>query len=146
MKFNWGTGITLFYILFAGSLLYFVIKSTTYDHSLVDKDYYAKDLAYQEHYVKLVNAQALETDLKVLNLLQKQELALYFPPDLGGVSGEITFFCPSDIKADFKVEIDVNKEMKQFIPTAKLKKGLWKVKVDWRAAGKDFYKEETVVF
>ena len=146
MKFNWGFGIALFYIVFVGALVYQVYKSTTYDHSLVEKNYYAKDVAYQEHYVKLVNARSLEQDLKINKLVQKKEVSFIFPQDLGKPSGEIHFFCPSKSKLDFKVEINTDKNLKQFIATSDLEKGLWRVKVDWQADGKAFYKEEAIVF
>ena len=143
MKFNWGLGIALFYGLFVVVLVGAVIKSTQYDNSLVSEHYYADDLAYQEHYVKLVNSKSLHEDVKVVR--NKEAVTLTFPQEVGKVQGEITFFCPSDSKRDFTVKVEPNAEKQQFISILDLKAGLWKVKVDWQADGKTYYKEETII-
>ena len=144
MKFNWGTGIALFYTIFAAVLIFAVIKSTSYDNSLVSDQYYADDLKYQEHYVKLVNSKALTEDLKIVR--GKTDVTLTFPAEVGVVQGEIVFFCPSDSKQDFTLPVRPDAERRQNVPIEGLKPGLWKVKVDWQANGKTHYKEETVVF
>ncbi len=144
MKFNWGTGIALFYTIFAAVLIFAVIKSTSYDNSLVSDQYYADDLKYQEHYVKLVNSKALTEDLKIVR--GKTDVTLTFPEEVGAVQGEIVFFCPSDSKQDFTLPVRPDAERRQSVPIEGLKPGLWKVKVDWQADGKTYYKEETVVF
>ncbi len=144
MKFTWGTGIFLFYSVFAAALFYVVFKSTQYDHSLVTKEYYAEDLKYQEHYEKLVNTQGLEQDLQITT--QKEGMvSLQFPEELGNqITGEILLFCPSNSKFDMKVPVSLSEDFSQLIPTEGLKSGRWKVKVDWIAGGKKYYSEETI--
>lgn len=145
MKINWGWGIAIFFSIFVISLVFQVWKSTTYDNSLVEKDYYAKDIAYQEHYDKLKNSLDLPKDLSITELPQKKAIRLQFPADLGKPSGTILFFNPAKSELDFKIDIETDSEQNQLIPTAELKTGLWKVKVDWQANGKAFFKEEVVV-
>ena len=65
MKLNWGTGIAAFYLLFMVVLLSFVIKSRSYDHSLVTTNYYEQDLKYQQQYDKLANTLALDHPLVI---------------------------------------------------------------------------------
>ncbi len=144
MKFNWGTGIAVFYSVFVLALLYQVFKSTTYDHSLVSEHYYADDLAYQQHYDKLANAMKLEEDLKVWNKIQQSVVELHFPEEFAEVSGEAYFFCPSDKKSDFRVPVQLQDGHVQRISTEGLRSGLWKVKVDWEAEGKAYYKEVSI--
>ena len=144
MKFNWGTGIAIFYSVFVLVLVFAVFKSRNYDHSLVSNQYYADDLNYQEHYDKLVNANMLEEDLKIWNKKQKGVVELQFPKELKKVGGEIHFFCPSHSASDFRMTIQPDSENVQLVPTEGLRKGLWKVKVDWNAENKAFYKEEVI--
>lgn len=144
MKFHWGTGIAIFYTIFAGSLIFQVIKSTQYDNSLVSDEYYKDDLAYQEHYNKLVNAKALSQDLKIHNKPQQELVELVFPAELSQIQGEIVFFCPSNSRLDFKVPIDLEKGKVQKVETNGLKKGLWRVKVDYQSSGKAYFKEEVI--
>ena len=145
MTINWGTGIALFYGLFVLILVGVVIKSTQFDNSLVSDHYYADDLAYQEHYDKLVNSQQLDKDLSIAPNPSGTAVELQFPPGMQAVKGEIIFFCPSDSKQDFRVPVQPDARNQQVISTQALKPGLWKVKVDWTAGGKAFYKEEVVI-
>ena len=144
MKFNWGTGIALFYSLFVLILVLAVFRTRQFDHSLVSNQYYADDQNYQQHYEKLVNANLLEEDLKIWNKKQKEIVELQFPKELDGVGGEIHFFCPSDSKQDFKMPVQPDSGNVQYVSTEGLKKGLWKVKVDLTATDKAFYKEEII--
>ena len=144
MKFNWGTGIAIFYSLFVIALVSLVWQTRQYDHSLVSDRYYADDLKYQEHYDKLTNSRDLPIDLSVQYLVQMQEVKLNFPEGMGSYGGKIHFFCPSDSKQDFYVPIKVGEGIDQRISTKGLKGGLWKVKVDWTASGKAFFKEEII--
>jgi len=47
---------------------------------------------------------------------------------------------------DFKVKLQPDSLNQFIIPTDKLKKGLWKLKIDWAAGDSAFYNEEIVVF
>lgn len=142
MKFNWGTGIALFYTCFAGMMIFFVIKSKTYDHSLVQDDYYAADLAYQERYDKMVNEH--QENLQIEYNDAAQELTLHFPTATDEVEGNVLFFRPSNSKEDRQIALNIN-EQQQRISTQELSTGLWKLKVDWSANGKAYYKEMTLV-
>ena len=48
MKFNWGTGIFIFLILFVVGGVGFVIFTLQFDVNLVHKDYYEKGVDYSE--------------------------------------------------------------------------------------------------
>lgn len=143
MKFNWGTGIALFYGLFAAVLIFAVISSTTHNNSLVVDNYYEEDLKYQEHYDKLANALHADVDVKLDN--KNSLVKLQFPESDADISGEVHFFRPSDETKDFKITVGTNEGGSQVVPTAGLANGLWKVKINWSAAGKQYYSEETIV-
>jgi nitrogen fixation protein FixH len=142
MKFNWGTGIALTYTTFALAMIFAVYRSTQYDNSLVSDHYYADDLAYQKQYDKITNANALKQDLKIANDQVTGKVELIFPENLGRVAGKIQFFCPSNSSLDFSLPLQLGANFHQIVSSAQLKKGLWKIKVDWSAGGRVFYKEE----
>jgi nitrogen fixation protein FixH len=146
MKFNWGTGIAIFYGLFVLVLVIAVIRSTGIDNSLVTDDYYQKDLEYQTQIDKQVNARGLSTDLAIRYSDPDHAVQFSFPKDLGAISGKILFFRPSNAALDFETDIQTDENFELIIPTRELLPGLWKVKVDWSAGGRDFYKEETIIF
>ena len=43
------------------------------------------------------------------------------------------------------IEIKADAQNAQLLSTESLKSGLWKIKVDWNVAGKDYYKEQGLV-
>ena len=143
MKFNWGTGIALFYTIFVLALVYQVYRSTQYDHSLVIDNYYEEDLKYQEHYDKLRNSQA--NALKVNYEAANKQLVLEFDEEMKLVQGEVLFFRPNDSSKDFVVKVDPNRQNRQVVATDKLLPGLWKVKIDWNGNGRPYYIEKVVV-
>ncbi len=143
MKFNWGTGIALFYGTFVAILVFAVIRSTTHNNSLVIDNYYEEDLKYQQHYNKLANAVNAEVAVNIND--DRQLVNLQFPERNASISGEVHFFRPSDESKDFKIAIGTNEQGKQVVPIAGLTSGLWKVKINWSLEGKDYYSEETIV-
>lgn len=145
MKINWGTGIAIFYTIFAVSMILVVIKSRDYDHSLVVEDYYQKDLEYQSHYDKLVNSQGLSQDLKIQFIKESSNVRFSFPTQLKGVKGEIRFMRPSNKKIDFATTIILDAENQQELSAEELTPGLWKLQVDWQVAGKSYYTEQVLV-
>lgn len=146
MKFNWGTGIALFYIIFATSLVAVVIKSTQYDHSLVVDDYYQQDLDYQQHYDKLENSQALPVDVHIqLTAGETKEIQLSFPANLQDIGGQLHFMRPSNKSKDFSLEIELDEGNEISLPAENLLPGLWKVQVDWQVGEKSYFKEQVLV-
>ena len=139
--FNWGHGITLFYIIFVATLATVLIKSFSVDHSLVVDDYYAKDIAYQSQFNKVQNT--LNSNQLIMNYDQENGQVIIEFKEETSASGNIQFYRPSDKSLDFNVDITSN-EMK--VPVQHLPAGKWKIKVDWTVDNKDYYKEEQFYF
>jgi nitrogen fixation protein FixH len=144
MKFNWGTGIALFYGTFALAMVFMVIKSSQHDVGLIKKNYYDDDINYQSHFDKLQNSKNLKTDLAIDLTGEGAELSLKFPAETPSPTGKVTFFRPSKTNIDKTLDIQVNDKNDMVVPVSVLQSGLWKVQVDWQAQGKTFYKEQNV--
>lgn len=144
MKFNWGTGITLFYTIFMFTMIYMVYQSLQVDRNLVFENYYEKDLQYQSHLDKLNNTSALKNDLGIFQNKEEKYLRFSFPKELADVKGDILFYRPSDSSKDFNTEIKINTEHELRIPTAEMQSGIWKIKVNWEGDKTPYYKEATI--
>ena len=59
---NWGTKIVFSFIAFAGLIITMVVISMRQDVSLVAKDYYVQEIAYQDQIDKIQNQKALESE------------------------------------------------------------------------------------
>ena len=145
MKLHFGTGFAIFYTIFAGTMIFFVFKSTQYDHSLVREDYYKGDLEYQQHYDKLANTNALHGVVVVQHQAAEKQLLVQFPSELKAVEGNVTFFRPSGSMYDQEFALATEESLRQHISTKELESGRWKVKIDWSANGKAYFKEVDLV-
>ncbi|MEO0731345.1 MAG: FixH family protein, partial [Bacteroidota bacterium] len=91
MKFHWGHGIFLFYLFFVGTLVMVVIKSTTFDNSLVTEEYYARDINYQQEFDRRQNSAQLPTKLALRE--EGARKSLVFPTEVGvDISGTVHFY------------------------------------------------------
>jgi hypothetical protein len=143
MKWNWGTGIALAYVVFVGVMVFQVFRSLTLDNSLVSEHYYADDIHYQEQFQKIENTMNLNGKVEVLP--GQDQIEVRFPQNIGEASGEVFLFCPSDSKQDRHVPIALSPDNTMSIPTEGLKRGKWRVKIDWKAGDKKYFQESMLV-
>ncbi|MBK9580449.1 MAG: FixH family protein [Saprospiraceae bacterium] len=146
MKFNWATGLTLFFILFIGTLVFVVYQSTQVHDSLVVENYYEEDINYQKHYDKRQNTADLSVKVLVDYNKSDQEILFTFPVDsLSSASGKILLYNPYSEKSDvnYDIKTDANGSFK--IPIKDVKSGRWKLKIDWITGSKSYYQEEEII-
>lgn len=146
MKFNWGTGITIFFLLFICTLAFVLYQSTLQDESLVATNYYEKDLHYQDHYDKLTNTSLLKTKLIVEHDDKYQLITITFPTDITlTAKGIVTLYHPALKSSDMTYDFTLLETNIYTIPTGKLSKGRWKVQIEWTNDSIDYYQEEEII-
>jgi hypothetical protein len=144
MKWNWGTGIFLVIVLFVGACIAFLVYAQREKWSMVEEDYYPKELRHEEKLVKMRNVSALTTPLSVK--LDKSNVVIQFPIDFRGkiLTGSINIYRPSDEKLDMVFPVAADTSLAQYLPLSKLSKGRYVVKVDWSSEGMDYFKEQDI--
>jgi len=143
IKWNWGTKLTLFIILFMLLILSFVYRSFQRDVNLVEKDYYPKGLQYQQRIDEMKNARMFEPQIIVEQ--QKNKLVLHLPiihPD----TGNVLFFRPSGNKYDVTRVMPHDSIDQMQFENKLFKKGHYGLKVYWEESGKKFYVEKGFYF
>ena len=144
LKINWGVGIIIFFGVFIAFLTGTLIISSLQNTDLVSTDYYQKELGFQQQIDKSTREKKLTEHLKITQ--GQSTLALQFPKiQANGISGEITFYRPSDKKLDKTIKIKVTEDNLQVIDIREFSKGLWKLKIDWSSGGATYYNEESVM-
>ena len=134
MKFNWGTGIFIFLILFLLAATAFMIFAARQGINLVHKDYYEKGVDYTEQ--MKVDARSVEykNAFKIINLdkyiLVEIEDKLSAKID----SGSILLFRPSDSKLDVSLLVD-KQATKITFPKEDLINGRYILKFYWYSDG-----------
>ena len=144
IKFNWGTGIFIFIVLFLIANAFVIYKSFSQRNDLVEEEYYPQGLEYQKQISRFANANSLGGQIELNE--NAGELIITYPKSLKGkdVKGKINFFRPSDENADFNDSIRFDTAMVQRIPVQNMMKGKYIAKFFWKMEGKEFAHESTV--
>lgn len=140
MKFHWGHGIFVFYVLFIAIHVLILVQSRTFDNSLVDDNYYARDINYQQEFDRRQNSNLLADPLRMEHT--GDQFTLQFPAGFGGkVTGTLLLYRPSTQKDDRLLPLEVNEDGSMPLSLTELKPGQYKAIVEWSAAGTDYYDE-----
>ncbi|WKZ60645.1 MAG: FixH family protein [Cyclobacteriaceae bacterium] len=141
---NWGKWIIVAFVLFAafiGTMITIMMKQ---DIGLVTKNYYAEDLAFQEQMERKQNTEQLELKPEV-TIEQRQVLKVYFPSVSFIESGEVRLVRPSSEKLDQQIKLQASADSVQLFNLNPLTPGPYRVKLLWKAEGKEFYLEKLIV-
>ena len=134
MKFDWGTGILIFLILFLLAAAAFMVFAFKQDVNLVYKDYYNKGVDYTEQMDVIARSEnyysALETRLENEFLVLDFEESLALKID----SGSVLMYRPSDSKQDLILPLDLW-ENRVIIPKDQLISGRYILKLFWYSEG-----------
>ena len=134
MKFNWGTGILIFLIIFLLACTAFMIFAFNQGVSLVHKDYYEKGVDYTEQ----MNVEARSAKYtKALQVhLKDKFLIVDFEESLASKieSGNVLLYRPSNSKQDLIFPMNLS-ENALIIPTQNLISGRYILKFSWYSEG-----------
>lgn len=143
---NWGKGIVLSFIVFAGIIITMVTISMKQDVNLVAPNYYEEEIAYQDQIDRISNFEALE--VKPVITKKGDQIELSFPQEVANsvLDGEILFFRPSDRNQDIKAVLKLDGNQKMIFPVRQFSKGLWMTKLRWRSSGNiEYFTEKRIV-
>lgn len=144
MKFHWGTRIFLIYGLFVAGVLAMVIYFMNQDVDLITEDYYKDEIKYQERIDKINRTKELSEDISFI--FDGRNLKLKYPGAFSPVNikGNVLFYRPSDLKEDVMLNVKPDTAGLQAIDVSGLKKGMWKVQVDWMVNNTSYYSESII--
>ena len=148
MKFNWGTGIVITFILFIGFILFFVISMSTnkkYKYDLVTEKYYQKELSFQGEIDAEKNGKKLEEDIKIERT--NKGLEIHFPKNFEPekITGKIFLYRPSNKQLDFEIPISLS-DSYLLVPEKNLLDGRWNMAVNWSYNNKDYLFKKEITY
>lgn len=142
MKWNWGTGIVISFIIFCGLIVSAVVIAVNQDFDLVSETYYQDELAYQEHIDQRSNLKS--SGLSVALTQSDDHFLFEFPEQFENAAGQIKFYHPSRSIFDKAYAIELDEDLEQIIDKSELVKGRFKVQIQWTADGKSYFEEQEV--
>ncbi len=141
MKFNWGTGILLFIILFLLLAALFIGFAMRQDVSLVHEDYYERGVDYTRQMKTEARSKkyqhAIHTKLQDGSLQIEIEKSLAKEMD----SGEVLLYRPSNSDLDLHLNF-VRPDSLIIIPGDRLITGRYILQLQWLSGGQQYQFKE----
>lgn len=141
---NWGNKLLLTFLVFGAGMFYLVYRSVNTNYELVEKDYYKKELRYQQVIdgTTRVNRLGLEVTIEQ----NDNALSILLPAEMKErtLTGDIWFYCTYDEKKDRKFILQTDPEGRQLIAKAELAPGNYTVKISWNDQDNDYFTEKYV--
>ncbi len=142
-KLNWGHSIFFIYSAFVVAILFMVYQSTQQTYDLVEKDYYAAELKYQDVIDASARAKALGGDFIVK--YESDSIKLILPSPFKGVNvvEKVQLYNAADKQQDKTYEFETLNAYAAF-KTEKQNKGLYTIKLDIVKSGVAYYYEQKI--
>jgi len=143
MKWNWGVSVAAAYTTFAAATSGFVAFAMTRPVSLVRPDYYAESLREDQQIAARLNARRLGPTVSIV--VESPGIRVTVPTTAPVSRGSVTFYRASNAAADRTFAFSPDARGTQVLSVPQLERGHWIVKLEWTAAGRDYYLERPIV-
>lgn len=142
----WPIGIMVTYAIFMLFLFGYLAFARSQRVDLVANDYYQQEIAYQQQIDRIERTNALAHKPYIEYEPVTGVVTLRFPEEIepAHVQGRLTLFRPSNAALDITTPLRLNAAGEQVIRTQKLRKGLWRVKLQWQQNGLEYYFEDVL--
>ena len=142
----WPYAIIGFFALAIIYLVVFIGWTMRQREDLVAENYYESEIRYQEQIERLKHALPFEGAPVVTYDVTKQSIVIALPnAQSGAATGRVHLYRPSDARLDRELPLAVDQQGMQTLDARRLLSGLWKVRVHWTIAGKDYYCDRSVI-
>ena len=140
---RWPVGIIIVFSLFFIALLVFLLLALRSRDSLVERDYYRKSIAYQQHINRINRTKENGKDIVLSYDNASGQLVISYPDST--VTGDIFLYRPDDMTVDRLFSIIPDDSLRQTLDLSRLKKGLWKVKINWNVGDSSYFREKVII-
>ena len=140
-KFNWGTGITIFILLFISFYIFLIFLTKSKSFDMVTKDYYPESIIFEDQIKKTRQAKALGESIDIQ--INNDTLIIKLPAWKNGSSASGTFdlYRPGNANNDVSINIKVNSRGIQKVYPSGLVSGRYVLKADWEINDVGYYDE-----
>lgn len=142
---NWGRGLAIALIAFAGLMIYFVAMAARNPEPLVTERYYEEELVYQDRIDAAARANSLSGP--VLIEVMHGTLQIAFPNELSDrpITGELTLVCMNDPARDRVIRVAMDRGPVFNKRTVDLRPGRYNARLSWAADGRSYYHEQKLI-
>lgn len=144
MKLNWGTGIAIFYTLFAVAIVGMVVKASFWGVDLVEKDYYQSDINFESFRLEKEAYENLSEKISISYLAAAQQIEIVVPEAQKNLKGELIFYRPSNSTFDQTMPIALDETGKMLVPTNDLLQGNWTLGIQYEVDGIAYFTDTSL--
>ena len=145
MKISWGTGIIIALGLFISYIMFMVITMMSTHTDIVELDYYAQQIKYQDTKEAKENGLAVIDSVDFQYSIETIDVVFFYLTENNAIkSGSIYFYRPEDARLDKKFDLNPQSGSKQSIPLKQLTKGSYLIKLSWEDARKEYLIEKRI--
>jgi nitrogen fixation protein FixH len=142
----WPVGLIVFFIVFTTYIIGFVIFASRQKMDLVREDYYDQEIRFQKQIDRAQRSAPVLADANI-DYDRAGDLVTVRLPAVkqNNVDGSVSFYRPSDASLDTSVELGLDPAGRQNVSVRALVGGLWKVRVQWKMSGQEYFFERAIV-
>jgi len=142
----WPAGLILFFILFIAFIAGFVVFASRQKMDLVRPDYYDQEIRFQQQIDRVQRTAPVLADADIGYDRAAGLVTVRLPSvQRHDISGTVSFYRPSDASLDSQVALGLDPAGSQSVSVRAMRAGLWRVRVQWKAAGGEYYFERQIV-
>jgi hypothetical protein len=141
----WPIAITIYFTIVIIAIAIFATWAVRQNMDLVRKDYYAQELQFQQQIDRANRTRQLQRTAQISFDDATHSIRIALRETSSETRGFVQLYRPSDASLDQHVKLSLNVDGVQKIDGAKLKSGLWKVRVTWKTSDVDFFAESSIV-
>lgn len=137
---SWGKGITIVMVSFMTFILYMVVTLMSKNTDLESENYYEREMEFDTEINALTNTNQLKEKVKVT---QDENYFVVQFPDVENINSiEVLMFRPNNEKDDKTFTVSDSKTL--MIPINKLKKGAYKMNIQYKIKDELYMQKENV--
>lgn len=143
----WPVGLIIFFIIFIGYIVGYVVFASMQRMDLVRADYYDQEIRFQQQIDRVQRTAPILSAAAVRYDFKSGLVTVSLPPGVQNseVTGTISFYRPSDASLDHDVQLAPDESGAQTVSVQSLRTGLWRVRLQWKNAKQDYYFEKRVI-
>lgn len=146
IKNPWPVGLVLFFIVFTGYIVGFVVFASAQKMDLVREDYYDQEIRFQKQIDRVQRSAPVLADADI-NYDRAGDVVTVRLPSIkqNDIAGTVSFYRPSDAGLDTNFKLGLDGAGHQSVSVRSLSAGLWKVRVQWKMSGQEYFYEKPIV-
>lgn len=142
----WPVAIIGFFVVAICFIVSFVVWATHQREDLVSSDYYEQEVLFQRRLDTLNRTQPIAVTAVVTFEPATRAIIITLPPEQRlQATGSIQLYRPSDARLDRRLQLQLDPNGVQRLEARELHEGLWRVRIQWTAHGKEYFLDQPVI-